>query len=64
MIDVYTVIQRNPTRPWTNAMEFAAQKDLKQRTNWVIDPSSPKDAKGNYVAGKEIWIRADDDRIK
>jgi len=64
VIDVYTVIQRNPTRPWTNAMEFAAQKDLKQRTNWVIDPSSPKDAKGNYVAGKEIWIRADDDRIK
>jgi len=64
VIEVPYRIQRNSLRPWTNAMEFAAQKDLRQRTNWTEDPSSPKDAKGNYIAGKEIWIKADDDRIK
>lgn len=64
VIDVYKVIERNSLRPFTPAMEFAAQKDLMQRTNWIIDPSSPKDANGNYIAGKEIWIKADDDRIE
>tara|TARA_R100001244_G_scaffold21303_4_gene22735 strand:- start:8022 stop:9734 length:1713 start_codon:yes stop_codon:yes gene_type:complete len=50
-------IRRNPTRPLTPIEFHKARSEQMQRNQFTEDPTSPKDKAGNFISGREIWIR-------